>query len=64
MYMLFLSAISLGNYPRGILAYMGKDIYWSIALCVCEREREEDRERERGERGKITQISLGRAILT
>lgn len=64
MYMLFHSAVLLGNYPRDILAYVGKAVYWSIALCVCERETERDRERERGERGKITQISLGRAILT
>ena len=50
MYMLFLSAISLGNYPRGILAYMGKDIYWSIALCVWERERERKTEKEKEEK--------------
>ena len=54
--MLFHSAISLGNYPRDILPYMGKDIYWSIALCVCvcvcERERETEKEKEEKE-GKL-----------
>ena len=60
MYMLFHSAISLGNYPRDILPYMGKDIYWSIALCVCVcvcvcvREREREREKEKEEKeGKL-----------
>ena len=52
MYMLFHSAVLLGNYPRDILAHVGKAIYWSIALCVCVcvRERERERQRKREEK--------------
>lgn len=53
MYMLFHSAVLLGNYPRDILAYVGKAVYWSIALCVCERETEKEKEEKEGKSPKF-----------